>query len=238
MHDRHDRYRLSRRALVVGAGSFLAAGALPDIRAWAEDKAPSPDAIPPAEALERLKAGNARYVANGGKRQDFSASDAMETAAQYPIAGVLSSADSPVPPEIVFDQGPGDIFVSRNAGNVVSDYVLGSFEFALTYHGIPLIFVLGHSNCGAVLTALSATVQRKQLPGHLAELVKLMEPAVLAAHGKHSSDPLRTTVEENVRLGMKRLKTQSKIIGEAVLAGKLKLAGGVLDLKTGVVKLV
>ncbi len=238
MHNRHDRLKLSRRALLAGAGSFLAVGALPHLAAWAQDEAPPPNAIPPAEALERLKTGNARYVSDGGKGRDFSAGDATRVDKQYPIAGVLSSSDSPVPPAIIFDQKPGDIFVSRNAGNVVSNYTLASLEFAVSYHGIPLIFVLGHTDCSAVLTALSATVQRKQLPGHLGEIVKAMEPAVIAAHGKHSSDPLNTTVEENVRLGVKRIKKDSKLIGDAVLAGTLKVAGGVFDVKTGVVTLI
>ena len=238
MCDCRDDLKLSRRALVAGAGTLLAAGVLPRLGAYAEDKAPPPNAIPPAEALERLQAGNARYMADGGKSRDYSAGRAARVEAQYHIAGVLSCADSRVPPEIIFDQGPGELFVSRDAGNVVSNYGLASFEFAVTSLGIPLIFVLGHTNCGAVLTALSGTVQRKQLPGHLPELLKAMSPAVIAAHGRHASDPLAETIKENVRLGMKRLKTQSKIIGDAVAAGKLKIAGGVYDLKTGAVNLV
>lgn len=238
MCDSHEHATLSRRALVAGAGAFVATGMLPRRRARAEDATPPPNAIPPAEALERLKAGNARYVADGGKDRDFSAGRAARVKAQHPIAGILSCADSRVPPEIIFDQGPGDLFVSRDAGNVVSNYGLASFEFAVTSLGVPLIVVLGHTGCGAVLTALSASTQRKELPGHLPELVKAIEPAVITAHGKHPGDFLEASIEENVRLGMKRLKTQSKIIGEAVAAGKLKIAGGVYDLETGAVNLV
>jgi carbonic anhydrase len=233
-----DHSTLSRRALVCGAGASLVVGMVPSRSARAEDKAPPPNAIPPSEALECLKAGNARYVAGGSENGDYSVERTSQIEAQHPIAGVLSCAESPVPPEILFDQAPGELFVLSNAGNVVGKYELASFEFAVTSFGIPLIFVLGLSNCSAVLTALSATVQRKQLPGNIQELVIAIEPAVISAHGRHASDPLAETVAENVRLGMKRLKTQSKIIGEAVMAGKLKIAGGVYDLETGAVNLV
>ncbi len=238
MCDCGERSTLSRRALVAGAGTLLAAGMLPHLRARAEDKEAAPNAIPPSEALERLKSGNARFAADGAKNSDFSAGRAARVKAQYPIAGILSCADSRVPPEIIFDQGPGELFVSRDAGNVVSNYGLASFEFAVTSLGIPLVMVLGHTGCGAVLEALSASTQRKKLPGHLPELVKAIEPAVITAHGRHPGDFLAASIEENVRLGMKRLKTQSKIIGDAVAAGKLGIGGGVYDLATGVVKLV
>lgn len=245
MCDCPEHATLSRRTVVAGAGTLLAAGMLPRRSAQAEDaqaqdkaQTPPPNAIPPEEALERLKAGNARYMAGDAKERDFSVERAARVKAQHPIAGILACADSRVPPEIIFDQGPGDLFVSRDAGNVVSNYGLASFEFAVTSLGIPLIFVLGHTGCGAVLTALSASMQRKVLPGHLPELVKAIQPAVITAHGKHPGDYLAASIEENVRLGMKRLKTQSDIIGEAVAAGKLKIAGGVYDLETGTVNLV
>ena len=118
---------------------------------------------------------------------------------------------------------------------MVSNYGLASFEFAVTSLGIPLIVVVGHTGCGAVATALGASTSRKDLPGHLPELVKAIEPAVITAHGRHPGDFLAASIEENVRLGMKRLKTQSKIIGDAVTSGKVGIAGGVYDLETGAV---
>ncbi|MDJ0513955.1 MAG: carbonic anhydrase [Methyloceanibacter sp.] len=243
MSDCSDRSNVSRRAVVAGAGSLLAAGLLPGSGVQAEDarsedKTPPPNAIPPAEALERLKAGNDRYVAGASENTDFSVERIARIDSQSPIAGVLYSAGSPLPPEIIFDQAPGELFVSSNAGNVVSTYELATFEFAVTSFGIPLIFVMGLSNSSAVLTALGATVQRKELPGNQQELVKEMSPAVIAAHGRHASDPLAETIKQNVRLGMKRLKKESEIIGNAVLAGKLKIAGGVYDSKTGRVNLL
>ena len=225
---------LSRRMLLANTGALMAASVLPPRAAWAENDA-APNAIPPSQALARLTEGNARYMEDSLKERDYSVGRAARAEGQDPVAGILSCADSRVPPEIIFDQGPGDLFVSRDAGNVVSNYGLASFEFAVTSLGIPLIVVVGHTGCGAVATALGASTSRKDLPGHLPELVKAIEPAVITAHGRHPGDLLAASIEENVRLGMKRLKTQSKIIGDAVTSGKVGIAGGVYDLETGAV---
>ena len=234
-----DRFIQSRRHLLMGAGAMLAMSSF-EARSVlaAEDAEPAPNAIPPSEAFERLRAGNARYTAGEPKQRDYSASRAARVEAQYPIAAVLSCSDSRVPPEIIFDQGVGDLFVVRDAGNVVSAYGLASLEFAVNNLGVPVIAVLGHSGCGAVATALSASRSRKELPGHLPDLVKSIEPAIIAAHGRHPGDFLAVSIEENVKLGMKRLKTKSEIIGNAVNAGRLVIKGGVYDLATGSVKLV
>ncbi len=230
---------LSRRGLMAGAGALLAAGvARPTITDAADDKKTAPNAISPSEAFERLKAGNARYVSGEIKQKDCFARRSAQVEAQHPIAGILSCADSRVPPEIIFDQGAGDLFVSRDAGNVVSNYGLASFEFAVNNLGVPLILVLGHVGCGAVATALTASTGRRQLPGHLPELVKAIEPAIITAHGKHPGDFLAATIEENVRLGIKRLKTKSEIIGKAVNTGGLQIKGGVYDLETGAVTFI
>lgn len=234
----NDSASLSRRTLIAGAGAVLAASTAYPAISRAADEDPAPNAIPPEEAFERLKQGNDRYVANERKERDFSPGRAARAKVQHPIAGVLSCADSRVAPEIIFDQGPGELFVSRDAGNVVSNYGLASFEFAVANLGIPFILVLGHTGCGAVAAALGASRSRKELPGHLPELVKAIEPAIISAHGRHPGDFLAASIEENVRLGMKRLKTQSKIIGDAVNAGKVAIKGGVYDLATGKVEMV
>lgn len=234
-----DRFNPSRRHLLMGASAVLAMSALrPGLAGAAGDAEPAPNAISPSEAFERLREGSARYGAGTAKDRDYSASRAAQVEAQYPIAAVLSCSDSRVPPEIVFDQGLGDLFVVRDAGNVVSAYGLASLEYAVDNLGVPLIAVLGHSGCGAVATALGASRARRELPGHLPDLVKSIEPAIIAAHGRHPGDFLAAAIEENVKLGMKRLKTKSEIIGAAVSAGTVDIKGGVYDLATGTVKLV
>ena len=199
---------------------------------------PAPNDIPPSDALDQLMQGNARYIANDPKERDFSVGRAARTEGQAPIVGVLACADSRVPPEIVFDQGPGKVFVVRDAGNVVSKYGLASLEFAVAVLNVPLIMVLGHSSCGAVAAALQSARERSKLPGHLPELVKAIQPAVDAAHGKHPSDLLAATINENVRLGMRELKTRSDVIGKAVSDGKVAIKGGVYELATGKIDMV
>src|SRR4029077_5997837 len=96
--------------------------------------------------------------------------------AQFPIAAILSCSDSRLAPELAFDQGPGDIFVVRVAGNFVNIDGLASMEFAVKVLGVPLIMVLGHSNCGAIASAVKVVMDRAELPGHLPELIKSIEP--------------------------------------------------------------
>jgi carbonic anhydrase len=234
----HDVSDMSRRHLMAGAGLLLAASTLPAMVARAADEKLTANAISPEEAFGQLMQGNARYVANESKERDFSVGRAARAEGQAPIVGVLACADSRVPPEIVFDQGPGKVFVVRDAGNVVSNYGLASLEFGVAVLEIPLLLVLGHSSCGAVAAALQSARERSKLPGHLPELVKAIQPAVNEAHGKHPSDLLAATTRENVRLGMQRLKAQSDIIGEAVSSGKVAIKGGVYELATGKIDMI
>jgi carbonic anhydrase len=226
---------------MAGAAALLAATALP-WRVGAEEKVPSPNAqnaIPPDEALERLMQGNARYAANTPNERDFSAGRAARAAGQYPIAAIVSCSDSRVVPDLVFDQSPGDLFVVRLAGNVVDgEDAFASLEYAVKFLGAPLILVLGHSNCGAVAAAIKVLMERAELPGHLPDLIKAIEPAVIAAHGKHPGDLLTVAIEENVRLCQKKLPRESSIIGDAVEAKKVGISGGVYDIATGKVNLL
>jgi len=231
-----DSKALSRRSLMAAVGALLAASALPFRPARAAE--PAPNDISPKEVFDRLKAGNDRYVANAPAERDYAADRAARAAAQFPIAAVLACSDSRVPPEIVMDQGPGELFIVRVAGNVVSNYGLASMEYAVEVLNVPMLVVLGHSNCGAVAAALQASRAREMLPGHLPELVEAIQPAVIAAHGKHPGDFLAATIEENVRLNMKRLTEDSKVLGDAFAAKKVGVAGGVYDIATGKITLV
>jgi carbonic anhydrase len=210
---------------------LLAATALPLSFARAEQPAgtePPSNAIPPAEALDRLMQGNARYAAGECECKDYSVGRAERAEAQHPIAAILSCSDSRVSPELLFDQNPGDIFVVRLAGNFLDDDGLGA----------PLVMILGHTNCGAIAAAVKVVKERVELPGHLPELIRSIEPAVIAAHGKHPSDLVAQATEENVRLNVKRLIGDSPIMSEALAAKTIAVSGGIYDIAAGKVKLI
>ncbi len=231
---------LSRRQLMGGAAALLASSAVTFGPAWAAEP-PAPgaaNAIPPAEALNRLMQGNARYVAGECECRDYSVGRAARAEAQYPIAAILSCSDSRVSPELLFDQNPGDIFVVRLAGNFLDDDGFASLEYAVHFLGAPLVMVLGHTNCGAVAAAVKVVQERIELPGHLPELIKSIEPAVIAAHGRHPSDLVAAATEENVRLNVKRLIDDAPIMSEALAAKKIAVSGGIYDIATGKVGLI
>jgi carbonic anhydrase len=129
--------------------------------------------------------------ANKPALRDFSAGRAERTKSQYPISAVLSCADSRVAPEFAFDQGPGDLFVVRLAGNFANDDGLASLEYAVKFLGVPLVMVLGHSNCGAIGAAIKVVDDNAELPGHLPGLVQSIKLAVLAAKAKSPRDLTR-----------------------------------------------
>ena len=243
-HCKHCRAALeattTRRQLMTGGAALLAASALSVGRAKAAtDTIVTPqNVIPPPEALDRLMKGNARYAANQPNERDFSHDRAERATAQYPIAAVLSCADSRVSPELLFDQGPGDVFVVRLAGNFLDDDGFASLEYAVKFLGAPLVMILGHTNCGAIDAAIKVVKEGIELPGHLPELIKSIEPAVIAAHARHPSDLLAAATEENVRLNMKRLVDNEPIMTEPLAAKKLAIAGGVYDIATGKVNLL
>jgi len=182
--------------------------------------------------------GNARYAANEPVEKDFSVGRAARVGAQFPIAAILGCSDSRVSPELLFDQGPGDLFVVRLAGNFLDDDGFASLEYAVQFLGAPLVMVLGHTNCGAVSAAVKVVKERVELPGHLPELIKAIEPAVIAAHGRHPSDLVAAAIEENVRLNVKRLIDDAPIMSDALAAKKIAVSGGIYDLATGKVRLI
>jgi carbonic anhydrase len=222
----------SRRGLL---GGLATTAMLPARRSFAAD---APHNITGAQALERLVEGNARFAANKIDLRDFEAGRAARSQAQYPIAALLGCSDSRVGPEFIFDQGPGELFIVRVAGNVLTDAGTASLEYATQVLGTPLILVLGHSNCGAVAAAIKAANDNATLPGHLPDLIARITPAVTATQSVPQPNRLAAAITENVRLTMHQVSTTGPLLSAAVGAGKVKVAGGVYDLATGKVHLL
>ena len=236
----HPMCSLSRRHVLFAglASATVAAFSLRDARADQSSAGPGPNAIAPSEALSRLLQGNNRYVANAPSNKDYSAGRAARVTAQYPIAAIVGCADSRVSPELAFDQGPGDLFVVRVAGNFVNDDGLASLEYGVKFLGVPLIMVLGHTGCGAVSATVKAIREHVVLPGHLPELVQAIRPAVEIAGAHGHGDLVADTTIENVRLNANRLRVSKPLIGEYVRAGKVQVVGAIYDLASGKVGVV
>ncbi len=225
---------LSRRGLLtaVAAGTLAAASA----RIRCAEAAPGgagSRAITPEEALARLRDGNGRYAANAPANRDFSAGRAARAGAQHPIACILGCADARVAPDFIFDQGPGDLFVVRVAGNFVNTDGLASLEYGVSVLGAPLILVLGHSDCGAVKATIDAMKTNAVLPGHLPALIDAIRPAVDLAEKARAPDPLAEAIAQNVRHTVRRLEQAGPILAEAVAAGRVKVVGGYYEIATG-----
>lgn len=180
-------------------------------------------------AQQRLLDGNKRYVEAKMTNPNQTAQRRVELAkGQHPFAVVVACSDSRVPPEILFDQGLGDLFVIRLAGNVVDDAALGSIEYAVEHLGVNYVMVLGHERCGAV----EATVKGGEVPGHIGVLAKAIQPALDKAKGQ-SGDLVDNTVRANATMAVERLKTSEPILAELVKKGELTIVGARYDLDDG-----
>ncbi|GAA6616774.1 carbonic anhydrase [Scytonema sp. NUACC26] len=193
-----------------------------------------PRPVNPQAALTRLIEGNNRFVEGKRVNPNQSKLRLQETAvAQYPFAAILGCADSRVPAEIVFDQGLGDLFVVRVAGNVASQTAIGSLEFATAVLGAPLIVVLGHARCGAVVAA----VKGDPLPGRIGVFVEEIKPAVEKVRNKTGSLE-ENSIISNVQYQAEKLAESSTILRGLIKEGKLKIAAGRYDLASGKVTLL
>lgn len=194
--------------------------------------AQNPDKLPttPDEALNWLMAGNQRFAAGESLaiHRDLGRVKAI-AAKQTPFAAFLGCADSRVPIEFVFDQGFGDLFVTRIAGNIASSENVGSLEFGTAVLGAKVLFVLGHSACGAV----NATMQRQEVPGQISGLFQYIRPAVRVSEGD-----LDRAIRENVKNQALILAEASPVIARLIKSKELIVAGGVYDLQTGLVQRV
>lgn len=190
--------------------------------------------IDPQQALQMLKDGNQRFL--DGKVQhphtDFNRIKEV-SAGQKPFVTINGCADSRVPPELLFDQGFGDVFVVRNAGNVSDTDEVGTIEYGTEHLGTRLVVVLGHTKCGAV----TAVAKGDHVEGNIPALVDNIVPAVKRVHAKHKDEDYKTwindAIEENVKQSIDDMMKKSKIISHLVSEGKVKVVGAIYDVDTG-----
>lgn len=191
-------------------------------------------AITPDDALARLKTGNERFVSGQSLHRDYPAQVAATASGQYPMAVVLSCADSRSTPEIVFDQGIGDLFVIRIAGNYATPGIVGSMEFAAQVAGAKLIVVMGHTECGAIKGACDNVES-----GNLTSVIQAIRPAVddvKDAQGDRTSKNkkfVQLVAEANVRRTVAKIRQDSPILQELEQSGKIKIIGAMYDISTG-----
>lgn len=225
------RHLLSALALSPLTGEFVARPAFAASSAITE--------TPPDVALQKLVEGNARhakgeYSADNGTRLRDRMAGFKE--GQNPYAVVIACSDSRVVPELIFDAPPGDLFVMRVAGNVVSPYVIGSTEYAVLALKVRLIVVMGHSGCGAISAAVGEIEKGTSASGHLQQLVAEFLPAVVRARRTKPADLVEAAVEENARIGVDRVSSSLPTLAPLVTGGKLQVMPAVYDLATGKVK--
>jgi carbonic anhydrase len=196
------------------------------------------------EALERLRAGNGRFVSDVRSHDPLtSESRRRELAAgQEPFAIVLGCSDSRVPAEIVFDQGLGDLFVIRVAGNIVAPSQVGSVEFAAERYGTRLVVVLGHSTCGAILATLEelrrpVESRSKNLRAIVDRIRPSVEPLLATELGRQPDALVREAVRANIRVSVNHLRHGSEVLEQLIQNGGLRIVGAEYSLETGVVEL-
>jgi carbonic anhydrase len=186
----------------------------------------------PAEALARLQEGNSRYVSGTSGSHNYSAEQLLRAEGQKPFAAILSCADSRVAPELIFDAQPGELFVTRDAGNFLSSTATASLEYGVAELAVVSIVVLGHSACGAVSATISVLESGKALPGHLPELTDEIAPAVERVR-KDPGSLLDNATASNVRLNVERIAKADPILAPAVASGKVSVVGALYDISTG-----
>jgi carbonic anhydrase len=195
------------------------------------------EAVTPAQILSRFKAGNTRFVSGKPRHQNYLKEMKATAADQFPLASVVSCIDSRAPAEIVFDQGIGDLFNARVAGNIVNEDILGSLEFAHKVMGAKLLVVMGHTSCGAIKGACDDA----QL-GNLTGLIGKIKPAVnlVSADIKDRTSKnyafVEMVAESNVHLTVEAIREKSPILREMEQKGEILIVGAMYDVKTGKVK--
>jgi len=225
--------KFSRRGLMAGGLAGIGALAAAPAIAQSASAAPAPAPSTPQEALQRLIDGNARYVANASINTDHSVARATRAEGQQPFAAVVACSDSRVAPEILFDQGLGDLFVVRVAGNFINEDGLASLEFGAAVLGVKLIVVLGHSACGAVDATIKSVETRELPPGHLPSLVEAIRPAVYDVLPEKPANLLDAAIAQNARLNAGKATASGPILAELHEQGSLRSLAAVYDIGTG-----
>lgn len=191
---------------------------------------PNPNPISANEAERRLIQGNRRFVNQSRQYPNQSRRRLQSvTKAQYPFAAILGCADSRVPPEMIFDQGFGDLFVVRVAGNVASDMAIGSLEYTTTSLGTQLIVVLGHKKCGAV----AAAIKNQPVPGRIGSIVSNIQPALNQSRLEiNDFDNAENAVINNIQYQTEKLLRNSNVLTQLVRNGRLAIVGAFYDIDT------
>ncbi len=222
-----------RDALKLGAAGLMAiafgSGAAPAHAAYGAATALSPE-----QALAALKEGNARYVAHPELCVlDLAAQRESVTGHQAPWATIIACADSRVPPELIFGgHGVGELFVARNAGNLVDTATLGTAEYGAAVLGSPLIVVLAHTACGAVKAACDVVTENATYPGAIGPMIEPIVPAALAVRDQ-PGDFVTNAAKESARRTAARLTASSTLLADRAASANLKIVSAIYDLQTG-----
>ncbi|NEB36022.1 carbonic anhydrase [Streptomyces sp. SID14515] len=227
------RRTLLRASAATATAGVLAVGSSPVGAAPRTRSATAPRPATPAAALKALAAGNRRWRTLH-QRHPHEAAGVRSTlvSGQSPFALILGCIDSRVPPELVFDQGLGDLMTVRSAGEVLDEAVLGSIAYGVLELGIPLVVVLGHQSCGAVAAAVHAEETGERLPVHIQYVADQIRPAIV--HGQHGDARVDATVSAQVRLVRSRLAREADLAAK-VAAGELAIVGARYELSTQLV---
>ena len=195
----------------------------------------SQSATTSSQAIEMLKQGNVRFTSGSTTSRDYQSQVSQTAGGQYPLAAVVSCIDSRIPTEIVFDQGIGDIFNARIAGNFVNEDILGSLEFACKVAGAKAIVVMGHTSCGAIKGACD-----KAELGNLTQMLEKIMPAVDAIHTPEGADRSSANAEfvdavaaKNVELTLAKIKENSPVLEEMIEANEIEIVGAMYDVASG-----
>ncbi len=217
---------------VAGLASVALAGTVRSARA-AEG---APTALSPGQALAALKSGNRRYLSHPELcSSDLANRRSAVAAHQAPWATIISCADSRVPPELIFGgHGVGELFVARNAGNLVDTATLGTVEYGAAVLGSPLIVVLAHTSCGAVKAACDVVTKNATYPGAIGPMIEPIVPAAIKVRHE-GGDFVNDAAKESARRTAARLTATSTLLSDLTAKGKLKIVAAIYDLGTGVV---